>query len=182
MVGLRLKLNISLTLNHEPQNLYGVERRLILVKGRGESMRHVLMKLLGYLVCYHDELRIEMSAQQHYKPDLLRLNERGDPLQWIDCGQTTLRKLDRISQRNHETMIDIIKATPGELKLYKAQADRRLCYPERVRYWSFEPGFVELLGERIHGTHELVATVGGEYRALYLLLDGESLNSPIISL
>lgn len=182
MLELRMALNINLELNHGPLGLYGVKARVLLTKRRGESLRHVLMKLLGYMLFYHPELRVEMSAHQHYKPDLLRVDATGQPVQWIDCGQTALLKLDRISQRNPETWIDIIKATPGELALYQQHAQRRLRYPERVRYWSFEPTFISQLGALIQGRHEVIATVSEDYKALYLLIDGVTISSPIVYL
>lgn len=182
MLELRMALNINLELNHSPLNLYGVQARVLLTKRRGESLRHVMMKLLGYMLFYHPELRVEMSAQQHYKPDLLRVDATGQPVQWIDCGQTALLKLDRISQRNPETWIDIIKSTPGELALYQQHAQKRLRYPERVRYWSFEPTFIRQLGALIHGRHEVIATVSEDYKALYLLIDGVTISSPIVYL
>lgn len=166
-----LNLNLTLVLNHVPFSLYGEPARRFLRKGRGESQRHVMMKWLGFLLFYHPELQIEASASQHYKPDLLRLDERGQPLQWIDCGQTSLQKLDSISVKNRLTYIDIIKATRAELEAYKVQADTRLRRPERVRYWAFEDHLVEQLGELLQRRHEIVATITQDFEQLYLRID-----------
>lgn len=180
MKGLRLSLNVDLTLNHQPKGLYGVQRRILLRKGARESSRHVMMKLMSMLMFYHDDLVIEGTAHQHYKPDLVRLNAQMEPVQWIDCGHTSIKKLNRISQRNHETTIDIVKATSGELTMYKREADRQLRYPERVDYWSFERQFIRRLGERVQGRHTIVATVTGGMETMYLLVDGHAMHTPLI--
>lgn len=180
MRGLRLSLNIDLELNHHPLSLYGVEQRVLLRKGGGESLRHVLMKLMGYLLFYHEDLVIEGSAHQHYKPDLVRLNEMGEPVQWVDCGHTAIRKLNRITQKNYKTYVDIIKATPSELRMYKHEAEKQLRYPERVRYWSFHPDFIASLGQWITGKHHIVASVTEDMESLYLLVDGQTIDTQII--
>lgn len=168
---MRMTLNLDVVLNHMPQDLWGVETRVFLRKGRGESLDHVVMKLLSYLLFYHEDLRIEASANQHYKPDLLRLGDQLQPVQWVDCGQTSIRKLDVISRRNRDTFIEIVKPTPGALAAYHLQAIPRLARPERVRFWSFHDGLVRQLCELLHGRHTLHATVTSDYQSLHLLID-----------
>ena len=180
--GLRRKLTIDFTIPNEPLEVYGAESRAFFIKGRGESMRHVMMKLMSYIMFYQEDLLIEASADQSHKPDLVRFNMRNEPLQWIDCGQTSLQKLDRISSssRNRMTYIEIVKATLGELESYYKQADTRLANPERVRYWSFRDYFIEELGEILHGRHKITATVSAGHTHVYLLIDDRvDLRTPI---
>jgi len=182
MLGLRLQLQIDLQLDNPAVGAQGVRERVFLLKKRGESLDHVLMKLLAYGLFYSPELKIEVSAEQHYKPDLLRVDERGEPVQWVDCGSTALRKLDRITRRNRKTVIDIVKRTERELRLFKESADERIDRPERVRYWAFADGFIERLGERVRGRHTLRMVVDEQRTRLVLWLDEELLETPIIHL
>jgi len=187
VLDLKLQLVLDVTLHDAAAGWRGVEERVFLTKRRGESLDHVLMKLCGWLLFYHPELRIELSAEQHYKPDLVRLDERGDPVQWIDCGHTALRKLDRIASKNRKTTIDIIKPVERELRLFKAAADEKIARPERVRYFAFREGFLEELGTRVRGRHQLIATVTGAQESLDLAIDPETddateISTPIIRL
>lgn len=177
-----MQLNLELVLNHGPYGLYGVEARQFLRKRSGESVRHVMMKWLSYMLFYHQDLLIEASASQHFKPDLVRFDATTrQPVQWIDCGQTALQKLDKISQKNRHTMIDIVKTTPQELSAYKLQADTRLKRPERVRYWSFEEELVRRLGEVLHGRHHILATIPEGFEHIYLVIDEQiELDAPIV--
>lgn len=179
--GLRRRLNIDFTITNEPLEVYGAESRQFFIKGRGESMRHVMMKLMSYIMFYHDELLVEASANQAHKPDLVRFNLREEPIQWIDCGQTSLQKLDRISSRNRLTYIEIVKTTRSALESYFIQADARLSNPGRVRYWAFRDHFIEELGELMtHGRHKITATVSVGHSHAYLLIDDEvDLRTPL---
>ncbi len=178
--GLRRKLNIDFTITNGPLEVYGAESRAFFIKGRGESMRHVMMKLMSYIMFYQENLLIEAPADQHHKPDLVRFNLRNEPIQWIDCGQTSIQKLERISSRNRLTYIEIVKATMGELESYYKQANARLANPERVRYWSFRDYFIEELGELLHGRHEITATISAGHTDAYLLIDDRiDLRTPI---
>lgn len=183
MLDLKLQLVLEVQL-HDPARGYpDVRERLFLTKKRGESLDHVLMKLLGWLLFYHPELKVEVSAEQHYKPDLVRFDERGAPLQWIDCGQTSLRKLDRIATRNRKTTIDIVKPTERELRLFKAAADARIERPERVRFFAFRDGFLDELAGLVQSRHALEAFVDAGPRSIELEIDGSArLASPVIRL
>ena len=182
MLGLKLQLVLEVRLDHAALGVRNLQERVFLTKKRGESLDHVLMKFLSWLLFYHPDLRIEVSADQHYKPDLVRFDERGAPLQWVDCGQTALKKLDRIASRNRRTLIDIVKPTERELKLFKDAADSKISRPERVRYFAFRDGFFNELAVLIHGRHEVLATVQGDTEAIDLVIDGVEISSPVIRL
>lgn len=182
MTGIRLAINVDLELHHVPQGIFGASARLFLRKGAGESNQHVMMKFLSYILFYHPDLQIEVSANQHFKPDLVRFDEAMNPVQWVDCGQTTLKKLDKISHKNRKTYIDIVKRGEADLTAYKRQAQTRLALPERVRYWTFDAGFVDALAEALTHRHTAHATVTAGWEHLYLLIDGHSFDSRIIAL
>jgi uncharacterized protein YaeQ len=178
-MGLRRNLNLDLVITNEAREFYGVEERIFMRKNAGESLTHVLMKLVSYLIFYHPDLLIEESVGQRYKPDLVRLNDYDEPVQWIDCGTTSLKKLEQISRDNTETLIDIVKPTERELRLYKQQADERLSHPERVRYITFEPGFLDRLGAMIERRHTITAVVPPSCEHLYLSVDGRPVRTSV---
>ena len=171
-MDLRQVLNLELLLTSEPRKYYGVEERVFLVKKVGESLDHVLMKFLSFVLFYEPELEIERSVGQHYKPDLVRVGPDGAVLQWIDCGSTSFEKLERIVRENSQAQIVIVKPYPRELELYQAAADERLSDPERVTYVAFERGYLARLRELVGRRHRVTAVVTPEYRHLYLSIDG----------
>jgi len=187
-VGVREKWNLELTLNHAGRKAWDHTERLIVLKKRGESAEHVAMKVLAYLLLYQDGLAIEASADQHYKPDVVLLDDQGQPRIWADCGTTSVKKLDKISAKNRLTLITIIKTHVTELKSYKKAAASSLRRPEQVRWWSFQDHFVTDLAQRLRGRHTIEASVSPEPEDpdlpshIYLIVDGEPIDSPVLRL
>ncbi len=178
----RARLNIDWLLNHDALELYGIEGRVFLRKKRGESMRHVAMKLLSYFLFYRTDLEIESSANQHYKPDLVRFDERLDPTLWIDCGSTKIRKLEDITQKNRDCSFVIVKPDERSLINYWREAHTRLEEHAEVRFVSFGDDFVYRLADRLNARHTMRVTVSGDWTHLYVTLDGEDLRTTIIEI
>lgn len=182
-LGIGLTLEFDILLNHEATGRYGIDERLFMRKRRGESLDHVMMKFLSYLVFHHPDLEIEASADQRYKPDLVRFDARGEPVVWIDCGTTSLRKLDAIARQNRETGFVIVKPTRGPLERYRHEALEDVSGAERICYMAFERGVVSKLCEWVRGRHEIVATVSGPRRShLFVSVDGRDLETAIVRL
>lgn len=176
------RIQVDLVLSHEAAGAWGVEERLFVDKKAGESLTHVLMKLCSYMAFYRPGLAIEVSADQHYKPDLVRFNDDNEPVQWIDCGKTALRKLDKITKKNRLTRITIVKPTRYELERYKALADKRLELPERVDYVTFRRGFLEELAALMGPRVRIEANVPGAGGHLYIMIGGRPIDTPIVRL
>lgn len=172
-------LHFDFELTNDARGIFGQQGKVTLYKGRGEGMAHIAMKLLSYLWFYHPDLRIEKSADQNWKPDLVRFDAIGDPIQWVDCGATKRHKLDRISVKNKKTFIDIVKKTPTELSLYKEMVERVLRVPDRVRYWTVDPGFLEEMCSLMHGRHAISTIIYGDMEFMYLCLDDHVLETNI---
>ena len=175
----RGRLILEVTLHHEPSGRYGVRRRLFLAKHVGESMGHVVMKWLSWALFFEDGLEIEASAQQHYKPDLLAVGEDGRPRVWIDCGSTSLRKLEEIVRRNGAARFVIVKPYPRALRRYAEQAVARLGADAPVTWVAFDDGFVDALASRLVKRHHVTATVPAGRTALYLEVDGATMHTAV---
>lgn len=175
-------LNIQLTLTNESRSAYGVDTRLLLRKNSGESMQHVAMKLLSFGLFYHPQLDVERAVGQHYKPDLTRSDDRGHIVQWIECGSTSIRKLDRVTRDNPYAVVKIVKPTGRAARLYRERARLELRRPERVEYLGFEAGFVDRLASRLSSRHDVVFVVTADPMHIYAAVDDESLDSSVLDL
>ena len=170
-LGIRRRYVLDVTLNNLYTQHFGVERRLFLEKLAGESIQHVVMKLLTWLITYRPGLEIEVPIGEHYKPDLVRRDDALQVTQWADCGQTSLTKLDAIVSRHQATEFTITKTTPSELRHYHRRAVARKSSLAGVLYLSFEyPGITPICRE-IKKRHRLVATVGEGPDTVYLSID-----------
>ncbi len=179
-LGVKLKLQIDVVLHHDELGRYDVEQRLFVRKRRGESMQHVVMKLLSYLLFYRDDLEIEAGVGQHYKPDLVSVDERGDPVVWIDCGTTSLKKLESLVSSNPGTEIVIVKQREGELRRYAREAQQRLGQEASVQFVAFGDNLVDRLARMLGGRHRLEATVPEGMGEVYLSVDGREIRGEVV--
>lgn len=80
-------------------------RTLVLAKRAGESTAHVLLKAIGYARYAPDypDIRIEAPIGLRYKPDLVALDDAGEPRLWIECGHVDREKVRRLVRRYPRT-------------------------------------------------------------------------------
>ena len=72
---------------------------LVLAKRAGESTAHVLLKAIGYAryLPRYPGLRVEVSIGERYKPDLVLLDDRGEPR----ICRSTRRCIAPFARRKH---------------------------------------------------------------------------------
>lgn len=117
--------------------------RVIFSSFAGESTWHVALKLLAYLLYRQRRPLVERSVGQRYKPDLVVLRDDGRVRLWIDCGETSLRKLERVVAANPIARVVIVKDTLRHLDAYRALAQRELHDEPRLLYLAFGDGLVD---------------------------------------
>ena len=129
--------------------------KLVLVQAKGESEAHIILKLLSYLMFYRQGIKIEHRVEQHFKPDLVVEGDNFQPVLWVDCGNTAIRKLDKVATKNHNCEIYIIKENNRQLDAYYQKAQKRVKRIERVRFICFDDGFVTALVNRLQRTNDV---------------------------
>ena len=170
---------------HHPDFAMPIKGRLYLEQKPSESMQHLMMKACSFFIYYHPELQIERAANQRHKPDLIRFNSMGTIVEWIDCGHTYLKKLKRISNINHSTLITIVKKRMIELQLYQKKAVKFVNRPERIRFQTYEDRFIDRLSHFAYQSQNIEVTVLSEFnkmKYIYIDIGQESLSSEIIEL
>lgn len=155
------------------------EREKRVLESGGDLPRHVVLKLLAY-VLYRNQhvLEIERAVGQRHKPDLVALDSTtGQVLLWIDCGQIETDRLGRIVAKNRYAEVVVVKATVREAERYAEVAHKDLERTATVL--GFDEGFVAGLLEALRGTNTL--TVERTEHALALVLNGAPLLSQVAS-
>jgi hypothetical protein len=131
--------------------LAGLPAQLTLLGRQTEQPTHLLLKLLAFLMLFRDRLQLEPPRPRddlRFRPDLLELNDTGDPLLWVECGECSLAKLARLAPHVPGAEIWVFKASVGEAR----ELRRRMAAAEiptgRHRILGFERrAFREVLGE-----------------------------------
>ena len=67
------------------------DRKIVVVKKRGERVEHVLMKALLWALYLpqYPQATIEVKVGDRYKPDVVALDTRGEPVFWAEAGRAT---------------------------------------------------------------------------------------------
>ena len=153
------------------------EREKLVLESRGDLPRHVVLKLLAYVLFRErGALEIEQRVGQRHKPDLVIQDAvTGQVALWIDCGQIETDRLGRIVAKNRHAEVLVIKATMREAERYAEAAHHDL--EREVTVLGFDDGFVAGLVEALRGTNTL--TVERTDHTLVLVLNGAQLTSQV---
>jgi hypothetical protein len=159
--------HVDLLVNDEGAGVWGREHSLTLHKLAGESRDHVVLKLCGALCVAHatgpgDRLRVEAPLRVvGYKPDVVVVDAGERPTAWVECGDVSVHKLDRLTRAlGGDIVVQVFK---NGLKPARelARALTAMARPERVVVIGMEPGGIAALGEALQprSRSSVVATI-----------------------
>lgn len=155
--------------------LGGQSKKLVLVSQENETPQHLALKLAAFVLFFDWNPMAEVSAKhpavagQEFKPDLIALNVAGEIRLWLECGNVTTNKLDKISRRYREARLVVLKENEREARNLRKWLDKDDVHrQERIEIWAFpEKQFdawmeamddnVEIFGEKAERSLNLVA-------------------------
>lgn len=101
-------------------NLASQERRralpskILLVQRDTETLTHLLLKLFGFVLFHRERVQLETRLDDHYlpyTPDVVQLDYQGSIALWVECGECTLEKLDRLAVKAPYAEIWAVKSS-----------------------------------------------------------------------
>jgi uncharacterized protein YaeQ len=107
-----------------------------------ETTRHVLLKFLGSVLFHRERLRIEMELHDDnipFTPDLVQLDYSMRPALWVECGEVSAAKLDRLAVKVSEAEIWVVKRSPAEAEALMRDMRRHDLRRNRYRLVAFDP-------------------------------------------
>jgi hypothetical protein len=132
---------------------------LVLVKRPIESAEHVLQKALLWALYLprYPNLRVEVPLPHpsRYKPDILALDERQEPILWGECGEVAIEKLRFLLSRYRRTHVVFSKwdtrLDPFAELIVKALPDQRrtaavelISFPPQASDWIGPDGTIAI--------------------------------------
>jgi uncharacterized protein YaeQ len=110
-------------------------RKLIVGQRHTETPKHVLLKFLAYVLFHRERLQLETELHDDnipFVPDLVQLDYELRPALWVECGECSTVKLDKLAVKVPEAEIWIIRSAPAEAEeLWQAMSKAEL---RRDRY------------------------------------------------
>lgn len=147
--------HVDIVLNDAARSIWGRTFTLTLHKRGGESRDHVVLKLLGaFLIAGPaDEGALVVEAPLRvvgYKPDVVVTGADGRPTAWVECGDVSVHKLDRLTRAlGGDVVVQVVKkgARPSR-ELARALVD--IARPSRVVVIGVDPDGVDAIGEALN--------------------------------
>ena len=139
--------------------------KLILAQHETETIAHVGLKLLAFLLFARERLQVETNLHDDnipFTPDLIQLDYELRPALWVECGECSVAKLDKLAVKAPTAELWIVKQSLADAEhLMHAMAKEEL---RRNRYGLVvldTEGFDEVCGT-IQGRND-VAWFGGSF-------------------
>ena len=110
-----------------------------------ETDDHLFLKLAACVFFSEKEPVVISSPQQSpalegqdFAPDLITVDDTNQVTLWIECGKTTLHKLEKVTNRFRDARIWMLVAQPQEANQMAAALEEE--GNDRIEVWSFAQG------------------------------------------
>jgi uncharacterized protein YaeQ len=92
-----------------------IPERITIGQGDTETIAHVALKFLAYLLFRRERLQIEPNlhdANIPFRPDVVQLDYQLRPVLWVECGECSVQKLDKLAVKAPEAKLWVLKRSP----------------------------------------------------------------------
>ena len=91
--------------------------KIIIGRQETETAVHVLLKMMGFVMFYRERLQIETrlpNAMISFVPDLAQLDYELRPKLWVECGECSVSKLDKLAVKAPEAELWVVKKSAAD--------------------------------------------------------------------
>lgn len=123
----------------------GAAQRVILVPKPEEKVDHLALKLAAFTMFHSHHPIVDPSAQHvalhniDARPDLFILNEAGDISTWIECGEVSINKIDKLTRRLPSARLVVLKSRQRQATQLRESLYDQVRQSSRVEIWTW-PG------------------------------------------
>jgi uncharacterized protein YaeQ len=121
-------------------------RRLIIGQGPNETTGHVALKLLAYVFFHRERLQIEVDIHMDsipFVPDLVQLDYSLRPALWVECGECSVQKLNKLAVKAPETELWVVKKSPAEAESLLLQMAKEDLRRDKYNILALDPEMFE---------------------------------------
>jgi uncharacterized protein YaeQ len=136
-----------------------VPGNLIIGQNDTGTVAHVVLKLLGYVLFYRDRLQIEGDVHNDsipFQPDLVWLDYEMRPKLWIECGECSVNKLNKLAVKVPEAEIWILKRSHAQAEQLLAAMEKEELRRNRYQLLAFDSDMFDELCGLISNRNEVV--------------------------
>lgn len=138
--------------------LRDLPRRIIIGQQNTETVKHVMLKLLGFVLFYRPRLQLEMDLDRDslpFVPDLVQLDYELRPSFWVECGECSLSKLHKLAVKLPDTEFWILKASETAARDLRATMEKEEFRRDRYGIVGLDGKMFDELCGLLQGRNEL---------------------------
>lgn len=140
----------SFNLATEDRQRADLPRKILIAQHQTETIAHVTLKLLAFLIFWRPRLALESNLHQDdipFIPDIVQLDYTLRPALWVECGECSVAKLHKLAVKCHDAEIWVVKRSPAEAEQLRAAMKKAELREDRYSLLALDPGmFDELCG------------------------------------
>ncbi len=140
-------------------------RKILIAQNETETIAHVVLKLLAFLLFARERLQIEPRLHNdniRFVPDLVQLDYELRPSLWVECGECSIAKLDKLAVKAPEAEIWIVRRSPSEAEHLRRAMEKQELRRNRYGIVGLDPTFFEEICTHIQERNE-VTWMAGEF-------------------
>jgi uncharacterized protein YaeQ len=120
--------------------------KIILGRQDTETVTHVALKFLAYIIFFRERLQIELNLHADsipFVPDLVQLDYELRPKLWVECGECSVGKLNKLAVKVPEAEIWIVKSSPAAVEHLVLAMTKEKLRRQRYHIIAFDLAMVE---------------------------------------
>ena len=132
--------------------------KIIIGQQQTETIAHVVLKLLAFVLFHRDRLQIEANLHNDsipFVPDLVQLDYELRPVLWIECGECSVAKLDKLAVKVPEAEIWVVKRSPAAVEDLVRQMSKAQLRRDRYHLAGLDADMFEEVCGLMAGRNEL---------------------------
>jgi len=138
--------------------------KLIIAQNETETITHVGLKLLAFLLFARDRLQLETRLPDDtvpFIPDLVQLDYTLRPALWVECGECSVAKLHKLAVKAPEAEIWVVRKSPADAASLLHAMDRGELRRNRYGIVALDQEAFDEVCAQLHSRNELTWFGGG---------------------
>jgi len=138
--------------------------KILLAKQENETTVHILLKVIGYLLFFRE--RIEIEGKLHndnipFTPDLVQLDYELRPQLWVECGECSISKLNKLPVKAPEAELWVIKRSEAAARHLLAAMEKDGLRRDRYNVIGLDGAMFDEMHGLLRERNELFWLSGG---------------------
>jgi hypothetical protein len=138
--------------------------KLVVGQQEMETPVNVLLKALAYLLLFRERLQVDVNLHMDaiaFRPSLVQLDYELRPKLWVECGECTPVKLDKLAVKVPEAEIWIVRQSLAAAETLLRGMSKAGLRRNRYHLMAFDAAMIEEMSSMIHSRNELFWVSGG---------------------